>query len=148
LDGSNILDELLSDHPMLDDVKEWWKLEPFTERTWKEVRKFMDIVYVLNDSGHDFTDAERYGKLIFVTKGLVPSRHDVTAMYRIFTEAFKESKEGDYILVSGPTMLTTIACSLFAVKHRRLNLLLFTRREYQLRSLVFNTEEEKDDDNL
>ena len=84
----------------------------------------MSKVYIVNDSGLDFTHAEKFGELIIMTKDLV-KRFDITSMIRIFNTAFKDASKEDYILQSGPTVMNMIACALFAHKFGRLNILLW-----------------------
>jgi len=92
-------------------------------------------VYVVNKSSHDFSPAEKYGKLIFCTEGRM-NRFAVNDMVRSFKEAFKGSKKDDYILLCSLSVMNSIACSVFARKHGTLNLLLYKDGEYLERNLV------------
>ena len=85
-------------------------------------------VYIVNNSGHDFSSAEPFGKLEFLTEGLV-DRFNITGMYRAFQPKIDESKPEDFILHSGPGVMSAVACSMFANKHGRLNLLLWRGEE-------------------
>lgn len=96
----------------------------------------MRKVFVVNDAGHDYSSAESYGELIFMTRGMLPVLQ-LTRMLREFDEHLKGSSPADYILHSGPSVVNSIACSLFAVKHKKLNLLLFVGDGYELRQLNF-----------
>jgi len=49
-----------------------------------------------------------------------------------------EARPDDYILLTSLTSLCSIACSLFAHKFGRLNLLIFEEGEYLERTLTFN----------
>lgn len=93
-------------------------------------------VYILNATGHDYSDAERFGNLITVTKGYIPRMH-ITQMWRDITQAFEKSDKEDYILMSGPTTLSAVACAVFALKHKGLNLLLFFHGKYEVRKVRF-----------
>ena len=99
----------------------------------------MTKVFILNQSGHDFSDAERFGELVYMTKGTI-DRFNVNNMYRISTDAFSEADEMDYILVTSLTILCAIACSTFAHKFGRLNLLLFRNGRYSERKIIFEKE--------
>jgi len=60
-------------------------------------------VFVLNNTGHDFSDAERFGKLIFVTIGNV-SVFNTQRLYievKDFLVKHNYNPEVDYILLSG-----------------------------------------------
>jgi len=99
----------------------------------------MKKVFVINDSGHDMSDAQRYGELVVLTAGEIKKYH-LTWLYRKFIERFEGCSQDDYILISGPVVANCVACSIFAVKHKRLNLLLFTGEKYILKNLLFKGE--------
>ena len=84
----------------------------------------MPKVFVVNRGGHNHTDAERFGKLIFLSTGTI-NRYAVSQMYRQFVDHLKDSTEDDYILITGLSVMASVACSVFARIHGRLNLLLF-----------------------
>jgi len=84
----------------------------------------MPKVYVVNRGGHNHNDAERYGELIFMSSGTI-NRYAVSQMYRQFIDHLKDSSPDDYILITGLSVMASVACSIFARIHGRLNLLLF-----------------------
>ena len=84
----------------------------------------MPKVYIINKGGHNHHDAERFGELVFLSQGTV-NRYAVSQMYRQFVEQLKDSSEDDYILQTGLSVMASVACSIFARIHGRLNLLLF-----------------------
>lgn len=92
-------------------------------------------VYVINKSGHDFSPAKEYGELVFLSKGMV-DKYDTNQMYRQFRKELKDSNPEDYILETSLTTLNVVACSLFAYKHGRLNLLLFKNGRYVERTIM------------
>lgn len=98
----------------------------------------MTTVYVVNQSCHNFSQAKKFGKIIFMTKGSI-DRFNLTKMHRTFHSFLENSKEGDYIVLSGLTNMSTIACSIFTNKHRRLNLLVWDskNKRYFSESLFF-----------
>ena len=93
-------------------------------------------VFVPNKGPHDYSDAWRFGDLLFCTKGLV-NRRDLLTMYSELHTAMLGAQEDDYILLTSLTSLCSIACSLFAYKFGRLNLLIFEDGEYIERTLTF-----------
>ena len=97
----------------------------------------MQKVFIMNKGAHDYSDALRYGEISFCTDGLV-AKYNTSQMVRIFNDAFKDSDAEDYILMTSLTTLCSIACSVFATKHRRLNLLIFKDERYVLRKVVFD----------
>ena len=96
----------------------------------------MSHVYVVNRSAHDFSPAEKFGQIIFLSEGPM-NRYSTNNMHRRFTEVMKDSNEHDYIVPCSLNVMNSIASSVFAVMHRRLNLLLFKEGEYLERNMVF-----------
>jgi len=86
-------------------------------------------VFVVNMSGHDYSAAERFGDLVFITRGPI-DRYDTTAMYMAVVEAMKTSKPDDYILVTSLNALCGLACAVFARMHGKLNFLLYRKGTY------------------
>ena len=102
-------------------------------------------VFIVNDSGHDFSLAKKYGELIIMSKGSI-DRYNITGMNRVFGPHLSGSGPDDFILHPGPGVMSAVACSMFAAKHRRLNILLWRAEEdgndrYIHRKVVFNTNE-------
>jgi len=93
-------------------------------------------VYIVNKSNHDYTAAQRYGRLTYLSSGKM-SRYEPNKMAREFADKLEHSKEEDYLLLSGLSMMNLIAGVVFALKHRRLNLLLFKDGRYLERNLSF-----------
>jgi hypothetical protein len=93
-------------------------------------------VYIVNKSAHDFSEAEKYGNLVFITEGRL-NRFSVNDMHRQTDEALLGSTMYDYIVPCSLNVLNSVVCATFAVKHRRLNLLLFKQGDYIERNIVF-----------
>ena len=96
----------------------------------------MSHVYIVNRSAHDFSPAEKFGQIIFLSEGPM-NRYSTNNMHRRFTEVMKDSNEHDYIVPCSLNVMNSIASSVFAVMHKRLNLLLFKEGEYLERNMVF-----------
>ena len=95
----------------------------------------MSNVYIVNRSAHDFSAAEAYGKIIFLSKGSM-HRYATNSMIRQFEEVMRNSDEDDYIVPCSLNVMNAIACALFAHKHGKLNLLLFKDGLYIERNLI------------
>lgn len=95
----------------------------------------MARVYIVNESSHDFSSAEKYGKLVFCTSGRM-NRFGTNDMIRKFQDAMRNSCKDDYILLCSLNVMNSLACSVFARKHGTLNLLLFKDGEYVERNHV------------
>jgi len=81
-------------------------------------------VYIVAKGFHDFAAAEQHGKLIFLSDEPV-NRSAVSNILRQFIPKMADSKEDDFIVITGLSVMCSIACVIFAMKHKRLNLLLF-----------------------
>ena len=81
-------------------------------------------VYIVNKGGHDHSDAERFGELVYLSIGSI-NRYATSSIYRKFSLILKDSTKDDYILPTGLSIMTSIACAIFARIHGRLNLLLY-----------------------
>lgn len=83
----------------------------------------MPNVYVINKSLHDFTDALRFGSLVYLSEGPI-DRYATNKIYRMFQPVLKDSSPDDYILITGLNTMNIVACSIFVLMHQRLNLLI------------------------
>ncbi len=92
-------------------------------------------VYVVNKSAHDFSKAEEFGEVVFLSEGAV-NRYATNNMHRKFKESMRGSSPDDYIVPCSLNVMNSIACALFARKHGKLNLLLFRKGEYVERNLI------------
>ena len=102
-------------------------------------------VYIPNKGCHDFSTAEMFGELIFLTTGKF-NLLSIGRMYRTFQPIVDASSNEDYILVCGPSVMASILCSLFAIKHNCLNLLLYSASQngvgkYKVRNIIFDPQQ-------
>ena len=86
-------------------------------------------VYIVNRSSHDFSAAEAFGDVIFLSEGPM-NRYSTNNMHRVFKDIMINSTEDDYIVPCALNVMNSIACALFAHKHGKLNLLLFKNCDY------------------
>jgi len=98
-----------------------------------------NLVYIVNRSSHDFSPAEEYGKLVFLSEGTM-NRFATNNMWRQFTEVMSNSRKDDHIVLCSLNVMNSIACAIFAHKHSRLNLLLYKNSGYLERNIVFKKE--------
>jgi hypothetical protein len=100
-------------------------------------------VYILNRGCHDFSRAEPYGEFIYMTEGYL-SMFSVTTLWRMCCKLFAESSPLDYIVASGPIPLAMVAAAAFAIRHKRLNLLIFDpkTKDYFSREMLLVEKEE------
>lgn len=101
-------------------------------------------VYVVNDMNHDFSKAEKFGKLVFVTEGKMPI-FKTDYIRTALTAALHDFKRDDYLLVAGPTLMcimaTLIVASAFTLDFvdTSIKLLVFDAKEqdYVVRHVPF-----------
>lgn len=97
------------------------------------------IVWIPNNSAHDFSTAEQWGSLRFLSQGWI-NRFAVAEMHRCFEQQLKKSNKEDYLLVTSLTIMNVVAASILATKHNRLNLLLYRDGRYVERRIVLKRE--------
>jgi len=97
----------------------------------------MPTVFILNRGGHDYSEAERFGELAYVTHGNL-DRFGTNAMYRACVDAFQKASDKDYIVITSLTILCAVACAVFARKFGKLNLLLFKDGKYIERKMLLD----------
>ena len=112
-------------------------------------------VYVVNKSAHDFSAAEKYGELVFLTEGR--QRHyDVNNKVAVMAEILNDSNPEDYLVFTSLNTLCAIAAALFALRHGgRLNILLYmprtgtyAARELRLDQVINCSVEQEPEDEL
>lgn len=94
-------------------------------------------VYVPNKGTHDYSDAWNFGEVIFCTEGFV-NRKDLLSMQADLNAALADAEPDDFILLTSLTTICSVACSIFAHKFGRLNLLIFEDGKYLERFLTFD----------
>lgn len=98
-------------------------------------------VFITNKGGHDFSAAQKYGDLVYLSKGSI-SRYSVNRMYRQFAPVLSYARESDYLLLTSLCVMNVIACIIFALKFNKINLLLFKNGDYVERTIDFSTLED------
>ena len=95
----------------------------------------MRKVYILNDGGLDYSDAERFGALEICTQGSI-DRADVSKMYRLLDDALLDSHPEDFLIVAGLNSLIAIAASIMAHRHGEVHFLVHKDGKYVQRDLM------------
>lgn len=101
----------------------------------------MAKVYVTNKGAHDYSQATRFGQLVYCTEGPI-SKFDVSQMYRECTDSLKDAEPEDYILLTSLTTLCAVVCAIFGRRFGRLNLLIFKDDGYIERKIILNDNHE------
>jgi len=92
-------------------------------------------VYVLNDGGHDYSDAERFGEVTLCTQGVV-SKNDINKLFRQLDETLSESHPKDFILLTGPASLCAVASAIMVGYHGEVHYLVFHDGQYYEKDLM------------
>ncbi|MBU2346600.1 MAG: hypothetical protein KJ888_20615 [Gammaproteobacteria bacterium] len=95
----------------------------------------MAKVFVVNKSAHNFSAAEKFGEIRYLSEGPM-NRYSTNNMHRLFKKELDHSNKEDFIVPCSLNVMNSIACAMFARKHGCLNLLLFKDGEYIERNLV------------
>ncbi|KKN73981.1 hypothetical protein LCGC14_0395470 [marine sediment metagenome] len=80
-------------------------------------------MFIINNSGHDYSQAKKFGDLVFLTTGLIAS-YKITLHYRILANKMKDAQPEDYILVTSLASLNCIAGWIMGTLGYPLNLLI------------------------
>lgn len=95
-------------------------------------------VFVSNKSFHNFSDAERFGELVYLTDGQV-NRFEVNQLSRQIHEALADAQEHDWLLVTSLSVINSIASAFLARRFSQLNMLIYDikTRKYVSRTVMF-----------
>lgn len=97
----------------------------------------MPKVFITNKGGHDYSPAEEFGELVFITEGLF-DQFNIGGMYRYAVDALSNSSEDDYILPTGLPVMNMVVALVWARLHGKANLLLFSRGSYIHRVIMLD----------
>ena len=95
--------------------------------------KYNDInVYVTNDFGYDLSDAKRYikgdGEIIPITEGRVSIKY-IEKLTNKMLYMISEMKEADYLLISGNSVVASLASAVVFNKFKKLNTVLVSMKK-------------------
>ena len=92
-------------------------------------------VFVANFAGHDYTAAEKYGTLKYVTRGYI-SFNSLDRVKFQCAEGIKDSTPEDFLLVSGTAIVNAITALAWIAKHGVVQLLNFDARSGDYRLVI------------
>lgn len=84
-------------------------------------------VFVTNYAGHDYIKAEKYGKLVFITRGFV-NFHAIDRLKYSIAQEIQDSTEDDYLCLSGSSLLSAIIVLLWYEKHGTVKILNWDKK--------------------
>ena len=100
-------------------------------------------VFITNDFGYDLSDAMKYlrgdGELIALTEGKVGiDNPEKIANKMLYT--LKRMTKNDYLLISGNSVIASLASSIVFNKFKKINMLIFDAREHKYLPREFSLE--------
>ncbi len=97
----------------------------------------MRKVFVLNNGGHNYDDAERFGQVVFCSDAVI-AKTDTSQMFRELSEAMLDANRDDYILVSSLASFCMIAAGIMAARFGEVHLLIYDKGKYVERDVMFD----------
>jgi hypothetical protein len=96
----------------------------------------MAKVYIVNNANHDYSKAEQYGELVYVTRGKLPIFKTNTVRAMLEKGLVKFTKD-DYLLISGPAIVSVMAATVLYNKFDTVKFLVFDakQQDYVVRHL-------------
>ena len=96
----------------------------------------MAKVYVVNNTSHDYSKAEQYGELVYVTKGKLPI-FKTNTVRAILEKGLVKFTKDDYLLISGPAIVNIMAATILHNKFDTVKFLIFDakQQDYAVRHL-------------
>ena len=96
----------------------------------------MAKVYVVNNTNHDYSKAEQYGELVYITKGKLPIFKTNTVRAMLEKGLVKFTKD-DYLLISGPAIVSVMAATILYNNFDSVKFLVFDAylQDYVVRHL-------------
>ncbi len=78
------------------------------------------IVWLINKGGHDYSDAERFGRVMaMTTKSINPFSPD--RLMVVLSSRIRQASEEEFIVIGGSPMLNGIAISMWLVRFPKMN---------------------------
>lgn len=95
----------------------------------------MPKVFIVSNGGHDYSDAARFGELVFCTENVI-RKDDIAQMYREIKQTLTVAEHGDYLLISSLTSLCSVAAAILAYQFGEVHFLLYKDGQYVPRDLI------------
>lgn len=102
----------------------------------------MPKVFVANYQDMDFTPAQQFGELVFITQGYIPLNdlEKVRAQIKKFVDL---SSPSDYIIQNGPSVIVTLLAVLWFMKHGYINMLSWNSKTKSYKHFVVGVDSVK-----
>lgn len=87
-----------------------------------EQAKKSPVVWLVNEGGHDYKDAERFGRIMSMTTRQVNPFNPDRLMVRL-SERLRMATEDDWVVVGGSPMLNGLVMSMWLIRFGKMNCL-------------------------
>lgn len=96
----------------------------------------MAKVYIVNNANYDYSKAAQYGELVDVTRGKLPI-FKTSTVRAMLEEGLAEFTEDDFLLISGPAIVSIMAAIVLYNKFDTVKFLVFDakQQDYVVRHL-------------
>jgi hypothetical protein len=114
-------------------------ITPMTEKDLmpQPMSQRVPVVWLTNEGGHDYKDAERFGRLMPITTGSVnpfnPDRLMVLISHRL-----RVATAEDFLAISGSPMLNALALAMWLRRFKTCRVLLWSHRDTQYKELIIS----------
>lgn len=99
----------------------------------------MSKVFIANYSAHDYSSAEQYGEIHYITKGYV-SFYSLDRVRVGITQNILKTSPDDYLLLSGTSLICTMAGMIWILIHGKINILTWDSKKKAYRPLTITRE--------
>jgi hypothetical protein len=99
--------------------------------------KRVPVVWLVNEGGHDYKDAERFGRVMAISTGSVNPFNPDRLMVMVGNRLKVAAKE-DYLSMSGSPILNALALSMWLCRFGHCNVLLWSHRDGEYKHLVIS----------
>jgi len=100
----------------------------------------MAKVFIPHKGPHDYSQAEKFGELVFLSDGLIVNKK-VNFIYQQCFEGMRDAAEDDCLLISGLPIVVSIASAILVERFGRVNYLIWAGNDYVQRRLVLRRNE-------
>jgi hypothetical protein len=108
----------------------------------------MPKVFISKRDGLDYSDALRFGDLVYLTDSNRRDLLDANYVARMCSHSMVDAEHGDFIVLGAVSLVNSIASGIFASRFGRLNLLTWNpnSRRYEPRYVVTDQPTRKTED--
>lgn len=96
------------------------------------------VVWVPNLGPHDYSPAEQYGKLIYLTEGYI-NRFDVGGLARKLANGLEDAEPFDYLMMTSLPILCSLSGMILSYKFGNVKFLLYQGGSYSVKEVSFTS---------